>query len=72
MSNVVVIRDFRKEISDLEDQKWDILLKHGESVAIVMWERLDARLVKLYEWWVTDMYAKGRERELPFHMRKHT
>lgn len=70
MSNVVNMRDYKKEIKRLEDKKWDILLRHGQTVAIVLWEPIDARLSKLYSWWVNEMYKLGQERELPFHLRR--
>lgn len=70
MSNVVNMRDYKKEIQRLEDKKWDILLRHGQTVAAVLWAPIDARLSKLYSWWVNEMYKLGRERELPFHLRR--
>lgn len=72
MTNVVNMCDFKAEINRLEDQKWDILLRHGQTVAVIRWEKIDARLSKLYAWWVNEMYTQGRERELPFHLRRHT
>lgn len=67
----MIVFDFKKEISKLEDKKWDILLAHGQHVAAVQWEPIDERLKKLYGWWVHQMYEQGRERELPFHLRRH-
>lgn len=63
--------NFKKEIERLEDKKWEILLQKGQHAAVVLWEPIDARLHKLYAWWVHDMYEQGRERELPFHLRRH-
>lgn len=38
-------------ILDLEDQKWEALLKYGESdKTLKIWNKADRKLKKLYEW----------------------
>ncbi len=67
MADVV---NFKKEIARLEDQKWEILSRRGPRAAAELWRPIDDKLKRLYAWWARDAYANGREKELPFHLRR--
>lgn len=50
MNNIV---DFRNKINELEDRKWNLLLKGAATNPALNAEfhRIDRRLKKLYEWY---------------------
>lgn len=67
---MAVILDFREEITKLEDQKWNLMLRYGNNAVGAEWNAIDAKLNRLYKWWTHTLISQGRERELPFHLRK--
>jgi hypothetical protein len=68
--NMGTVFDVKQEINRLEDQKWNILLRHGQHAAARLWIPIDQKLERLYKWWAHQLIAEGRERELPFHRRR--
>lgn len=44
-------------IRKLENQKWDLLAKYGQVEATKLWKPIDAKLDKLYKWYVKDYLA---------------
>jgi hypothetical protein len=47
MENLI---DYRKLIAQLNQEKWDILLKEGEEVAKRKWPKIDAKIKRLEAW----------------------
>lgn len=54
------ILSFRKLISELEDKKWEILLRKGDYAASEEWKVLNQRLDRLYRWWSKEFGAQLR------------
>lgn len=55
------ILHFRNKISELEDRKWEILLKKGDYAATQEWKDLDRKLTSLYRWWSKEFGCQIRQ-----------
>lgn len=61
------VTDYLSLIHQLEQQKWDLIAKHGQ-VGARFWPPIDAKLDKLYKWYTKD-YLAGNAKPRPFNPR---